>query len=191
MKRGTYVGWLALVLGVLALPAVAGTFQQIGLEGLVDTSSAAIEGEVLAVDSFWDEEGRIILTEATVHVRDKVFGDTAEVVKVRTFGGTVDGYTIDAPGFPTFAAGERLFLFVSPFKAEGDTLRVTGYQQGQFRIGTGAGKVEVAESALDGDALLLDLGNEVDLLPRSLPLSELKGLVKTQASLKASGTESK
>ena len=192
MKGRKCLGLLVLALAVTALPAAAGTFQQLGLEGLVDISTTAVEGEVLNVESFWDKEGRIIFTEATVHVQDKVFGAADELVKVRTVGGTADGYTVQAPGFPTFQKGDRLFLFLTPFEGHGESLRVTGYQQGQYRILMGANKVEVAESAVDGEALLLSLGNEVDLLPRTLPLSELKDLVRAQAEIQASAeTEGK
>ena len=183
MRRKQSLCLLALALIAATSAVQAGTFQQLDLERLVGNSATALEGEVLGVESFWDSEGRIIVTEATIQVTDRVYGKADSVVRVKTFGGTVGDYTIDAPGFPTFQKGERLFLFLRQDERDAGMLRVTGYQQGQFRIVTGLDKMESAVSAVDGDALLVQTGVQGRLLPESLPLSELKSLVRLQAAV--------
>ena len=176
----------ALVLAVLVPPATAGTFRIVGLDDLVRTSTAAIEGEVLDTILYWDEEGRIIVTEAKVQVHDRVFGDSASILRVKTFGGRVGDYIVDAPGFPTFEKGEQLFLFVTPAECEEDMVRVTGYQQGQFRVHVDQDDVVRADSAIDLGSHLVELDGTSKRLPASLPLSELKELVREEAEI-ASG----
>jgi len=176
-----YLSLLALAVIAIAPALQAGTFQQMDLESLVGNSAAAVEGEILSVESFWEPEGRIIVTEATIKIQDKVYGTADEVFKVKTFGGTADGYTVEAPGFPTFKKGERMFLFLKKDERDDSLLRVTGYQQGQFRIVEGLDKIESAVSAIDGESLLVQTGQEGRMLPDSLPLSELKDLVRLQA----------
>ena len=181
MKAFKNLCLLALVLVVAVPPSTAGTFQRVGLEMLVDTSSAAVEGEVLSTSSYWDSEGRIIVTEAMILVKDRVFGKSASVLRVKTFGGTVGNYTVEAPGFPAFEEGERLFLFVRTDERDGTMLRVTGYQQGQFRIVTGSDQVDHAVSAVEGgEAHLVGDVGQAKLLPPRLTLSELKEMVRSE-----------
>ena len=173
----------ALVLAVLVPPATAGTFMIVGLDDLVRSSTAAIEGEVLDTISYWDEEGRIIVTEAKVQVHDRVYGEADGVLRVKTFGGRVGDYIVEAPGFPTFEEGEQVFLFVMPAEGEEDMVRVTGYQQGQFRVHVDRNNVAQADSAIDLGSHLIELDGESQRLPASLPLSELKQLVREEAEI--------
>ncbi len=182
MRTTPYLRLATLIVALAASPLAAGTFQHMGLEKLVRASNAAIEGEVLGTSSYWDAEGRIIVTEADVLVADRVFGESASVVKVKTFGGKVGNYTIQAPGFPTFEKGERLFLFVRTDEGDPSMQRVTGYQQGQFYVVNDDNNVARAESALRAGANLIDMGQE-DGLPAELSLSELKELVRAQAEI--------
>lgn len=183
MKRTAYVCVLALVLVALGAPLGASTFERMGLEKLVAESTSVVEGEVLAVESFWDAEGQVIVTEATLQVRNTVLGKASGVIRVKTFGGTVDGYRVEAHGFPTFEKNDRLFLFLTADTKSRHALRVTGYQQGQFHVVTGNDKVERAESAIDGDALLVEGRAATKQLPNALPLAELEQLVRDQAEV--------
>ena len=178
MKRWLLVA--ALVCAAALQPVQASTFIAMSTADLVREASAVVEGEVLKVESLWDSEGRIIITEALVHVGDVIAGEAPSVVRVKTFGGTVNGYTIEAHGFPVFAKGERLVLFLHA-DGEPDVMRVTGYQQGQYRIRPDASGVEKAYSAVDGDARFVTPNGRAVELPNALPLSDLKQLIRGEA----------
>ena len=130
MKR---LNWLCVVALVLALvvPAGASTFIALSRHELVAQSDAVIQGRVLKVDSYWGQGGRIIMSEVMVQVEEKILGNAPSVVRVRTFGGTVGGYTVEAHGFPTFNVNDHVVLFL---QNANDTAEVTGYRQGQWRI---------------------------------------------------------
>ncbi|HEX7785625.1 MAG TPA: hypothetical protein VF653_05345, partial [Methylomirabilota bacterium] len=122
MKR--LVSGVLLLALLAAAPAVASTFLAMDQGSLVAQADAVIQGRVLKVESFWEPTGTIIVTEAMVEVEEEIVGRTPTVVRVKTFGGEVGGYFVEAHGFPVFAAGERLLLFLEPDGE--DTLRVTG-----------------------------------------------------------------
>jgi hypothetical protein len=71
---------------------------------------------------------------------------------VRTFGGKVGNFTVEAAGFPTFKANEHLLLFLEPEKDGAN--RVAGYQQGQYRVVTDASGVRIAVPTAAGAAII-------------------------------------
>src|SRR6476661_9937685 len=150
MKRFHWLGVAALVL-VTVLPAGASTFIAMSHHELVAQSDAVVQGRVLKVSSFWSPSGRVIVSEALIQIEEKVRGNAPTVVKVRTFGGTVGGYTVEAHGFPKFAVNDHLLLFL---QNANETAEVTGYRQGQWRIGNEKG-VQMAVPTVDGGATLL------------------------------------
>ena len=70
-----------------------------------------------------------------------------------------------------------------PAEGEEDMVRVTGYQQGQFRVHVDRNNVAQADSAIDLGSHLIELDGESQRLPASLPLSELKQLVREEAEI--------
>lgn len=184
MKVREHLSLLVLILVTVAGPASASTFQRVGLEKLVRDSATVVEAEVLSVDSFWDAEGRIIVTEATVLVSDQLHGKAGSVIKVKTFGGTAGGYTVIAHGFPTFEKSNKLLLFLKQDESnEKDLMRVTGYQQGQFKIVEGQGNEKVAESTVDGGAHFMGGTAAEKALPNRLSLADLKQQIREQSEL--------
>ena len=179
MKRMVFGA--AFVLLAAALPSGASTFIEMSQGELVRHSAAAIQGKVLKTSSFWDAKGQVILTEALVQVEDVVFGKAAAtVVTVRTFGGTVDGYTIEAHGFPRFNANDRLLLFLEPEK--NGASRVTGYQQGQFRLVKNAAGVELAVPMRDGDARVLRRDGAAATPAGAVRLDALRQSIRAEAA---------
>lgn len=179
MKRWLFT--VALVLVAALQPLRASTFVAMSVRDLVRDSEAVVEGEVLKVESYWSASGRIIVTEAMVRVQDLVSGEAPSVVRVKTFGGTVDGYTVVASGFPSFVKGERLLLFLEA-DDEAGMMRVAGYQQGQYRVERDDHGVEKAVSVLEEGANLVTPSNRTVFHPRVLPLIDLKNLVRTEAA---------
>lgn len=177
MKR--LVSGVLLLALVAAAPAVASTFLAMDRTSLVREADAVIQGRVLKVESFWEPTGTVIVTEAMVQVEEEVVGRTPTVVRVKTFGGEVNGFFVDAHGFPTFAADERVLLFL---EEDGeDTLRVTGYQQGQYRLVPGADGAELAVPAVDEGASLLTADGKRAPAPEAQPLAELKDQIRAEA----------
>lgn len=174
------VSWVAAGVLVALAPLAASTFVAMDLDELVGASSAVVQGEVLRVESYWEKTGTVIVSEAMVRVEEAVLGEPHSIVRVRTFGGTVGGYSVEAHGFPTFAQGERVLVFLEP-DTEPDLLRVTGYQQGLFRIGKGPGGAERASSAIDAGAAIVSADGRAADLPRELSLADLKDRIRAAA----------
>ena len=168
----------AAALAGAASPAAASTFVAVTTEDLVRTSASIVEGEVLAVQSRWTADGRIIVTDATVRVSSTLAGEAAPVVRVKTFGGTVGGFTVEAHGFPTFRAGERVLLFLEP-DTEAGRLRVNGYQQGHYRVVGGPGAETALSTVDDGARLIAAPGARAESL-RALPLTELRQRIRAE-----------
>ena len=171
--------FLALLLALVAgIPAGASTFLAMSQRDLVRDSEAVIQGEVLQVHSFWDSQSRIIITEAIIKVEDSVIGNVGSAIVVRTFGGTVEGYTVDAHGFPKFAKGERLLLYVE--RERDGAHKIAGYQQGQFRIARDKNGLELAVPTFDGATLVTRDGRQAPR-PRAMALDVLKDRIRTEA----------
>jgi len=130
MKNRLTAG-LCVALVVAALPAAAATFVHMDTEELIASSAAVVQGKVLDTRSFWNADRTVIVTEARVEVEDLVAGEAPAVVTVKTFGGQVGDYRVVAEGFPTFAAGDEVLLFLT---ADGADFRVTGHQLGDYRV---------------------------------------------------------
>jgi hypothetical protein len=170
---------LGLLLGALAVPVGASTFLKMTPKELVRDSAAVVQGHVIKVSSFWDATGRIVVSEALVRVESKVFGDAPSVVVVRTFGGTVGNFTVEAEGFPKFRANDHLLLFLEP-EQDGAT-RVAGYQQGQFRVVQDKSGVALAVPAFDGGATLLTKDGRTAGPAKTIRLDELKASIRNEA----------
>jgi hypothetical protein len=133
-----------------AQSAGASTFLHSSLRELVRDADSIVTGRVISVESFWNADGTVIVSEATVFVDEQMAGSGPTVEKVRTFGGTVNGYTVDAHGFPVFAAGDRLLLFLT--RQDDGSSRVLGYQEGHYRLAFDRGGVERAYPTVDAGA---------------------------------------
>jgi hypothetical protein len=178
MRRMVSIG--LLLCAAAALPAGASTFLKMSQKDLVRDSELVVQGKVLRVSSFWEPTGRAIVTEAMVQVEEAIVGNAPTVVIVRTFGGEVGGYRIEADGFPQFKLNERLVLFL---EAENDGVaRVAGYQQGQFRVEEKAG-VMVAVPAVDEGAHVVNADGRPAPRVKAMNLDELKASIRDEARL--------
>jgi hypothetical protein len=176
MKRLMSIG--LLLLSVAAIPSGASTFLKMSQKDLVRGSAAVIQGQVLKVSSFWEPTGRIVVTEALVRVEEKIYGEAPSVVVVRTFGGTVGDFTVEAHGFPKFRANDRVLLYLEAEK-DGAT-RVAGYQQGQFHV-VRQGGVEMAIPATADDASVVTRDGQVAAPAKAIRLDLLKESIRGEA----------
>lgn len=176
MKRLVSVGLLLVM--AAAVPIGASTFLKMTQRDLVRDSAAVVQGHVVKVSSFWDPTGRIVMSEALVRVEDKVFGEAPSVVVVRTFGGQVGNFVVEAHGFPKFQVNDHLLLFLEP-EQDGAT-RVTGYQQGQYRVVQDKAGALLAVPVFDGANLLTRDGRKA-APAQAISLDELKASIRNDA----------
>lgn len=174
MRRTKYAGIIGACLVLWTGPAAASTFVAQSLPKMVAGAKAIVQGRVLAVESFWDAGRIVIVSEALIEVEELLVGDAPSLVVVRTWGGVVGDYAVEAIGFPKFSPGQRVLVFLTT-EGEETVARVLGYQQGQFRIVHGPDGQELAVPALDAGAILLDGAGRTVSPPREpVRLDELK-----------------
>lgn len=176
MKRLMVVG--ALICALAAAPLSASTFVALDRGELVAQSDAVVVGEVLYTYSYWNREGTMVFTDAVVHVQEAILGDASGLVSVRTPGGQVAGFRVEAHGFPAFGQGQRQVLFLN--RTADGVMEVTGFQQGQFRVITRSDGVEVAVPALKGVQLLSASGARAPM-PSATTLDNLKQSIRSEA----------
>jgi hypothetical protein len=176
MKRLVSMG---LLMVVAAMPAGASTFLKMTQKDLVRDAAVVVKGQVIQVNSFWNAEGTAIVSEAMVKVDEALLGRPDSVVIVKTFGGEVNGYYVEAHGFPKFTLNEKVLLFL---EAEHDgAARVAGYQQGQFRVIQDKAGVEYAIPALDLDANVLAKDGRPAPRETAIRLDVLRNSIRTEA----------
>ncbi len=179
MSRKSFLA-LAATLSLLALPAGASTFIHMSPAELVAQADALIQGRVVDINSFWSESGRLIVTEARVAVDETIFGEASSTVTVRTFGGKVGDIQVEAHGFPSFEKGEHVLLYVQTEPEDG-SLRVLGYQQGQFRVVTRRDGVTLAVPMVEDGARFLSRDGRPGPEARSVEIEHFKNSVRSLA----------
>lgn len=165
---------LVAVAILFALPLSASTFIAMSETELLAGSQAVVQGKVLDVRSFWNDDRTAIVTEARVLVDELVAGEAPSVVVVKTFGGQVGDIVIEAHGFPTFQAGEQVLLYLSP---DGDDFSVTGYRLGHLRIRDTA-KGRLAVPTVEPGVRFFTRDGQLAPLPRAEGLEVLKERIR-------------
>src|SRR6185295_17384988 len=133
MHRRT-LSLIALLLIVSALPLSASQFIQMPFDQVAREAGFVVRGHVVDTFSAWDSAHEVIYTYATVRVQ-RYFGEATgpDTLVVREVGGTVDGYTQEAIGFPMVRQNEHVVLFLSQWEDSAD-YRIHGYNQGKFLV---------------------------------------------------------
>ncbi len=133
-----FVLGLMLMCGVFTLPvtAPASTFARVSDLQIACEATDIIHGQVVEVRSAWDQERVAIWTTATVQVHGKVKGNMLRggLVEVKEVGGTVNGFTVKAIGFPTFLKGEEVVMLLHPWEDGSMAYRVSGYGRGKYNV---------------------------------------------------------
>lgn len=176
MKRLVSMG---LLMVVAAMPAGASTFLKMTQKDLVRDAAAVVKGQVIQVNSFWTPDGSMIVTEAMVKVDEALLGASDSVVLVKTFGGEVNGFYVEAHGFPKFTVNEKVLLYLE--KEENGVARVAGYQQGQFRVVQDKAGVEYAVPTVDVDTNVLTKDGRPSPRQEAVRLDVLRDSIRTEA----------
>ena len=134
---------IALVLIVSAVPLSASQFIDQSFDQVARDARYVVRGSVIDTWSAWDANHEVIFTYATVRV-SRYFGEITgpDTLVVREVGGTVDGYTQEAIGFPAIRRGENVVLFLSEWENSTD-LRIHAYNQGKYLVRMRADRSEV------------------------------------------------
>jgi hypothetical protein len=147
---------ITLLLIVSALPLSASQFVEQSFDRVARDSAYVVRGSVIDTWSAWDDAHEVIYTYATLRV-SRYFGEMAgpDTLVVREVGGTVDGYTQEAIGFPAIRRGEQVVLFLSKW-ADSSDLRIHAYNQGKYLVRMRADRSEVlvSDPVKQGDARL-------------------------------------
>lgn len=126
------------------------------LAQLTEEAAVVALGEVLSVDSRWEEVGgsKVILTRVVIATERGLKGAAqGEAVAFWTLGGQVDGIGQRVTGEPSFRVGERALVFLQARGDQDPRLWVSGMAQGAFRVVTSDAGAEVAVRDTSGLAL--------------------------------------
>ena len=163
---------------LLATAASASTFVAMDSLELIENSDRVVQGEVISITSFWDDSGRLIVTEATVAVTENIAGTgNSSVIRVRTPGGRVGPLRVEAAGFPQFRRGQTVVLFLESEEGR-DFERVVGFQQGHFEVVNRDDGVTLAVPQIDSNARYFYRNGTRMANPRSMELGAFKSLVR-------------
>ena len=134
---------ITLLLIVSAMPLSASQFIEQDFDQVARDATYVVRGSVIDTWSAWNDAHDVIFTYATLRV-SRYFGEIAgpDTLVVREIGGTVDGYTQEAIGFPAIRRGEQVVLFLSNWDGSED-LRIHAYNQGKYLVRTRADRSEV------------------------------------------------
>lgn len=191
-RRSLIIG---LLLIALALPLSASQFVELPFDQVASEAQYIVRGHVMDIWTAWDDSHEVIYTYANVRV-SRYFGETTgpDTVVVREVGGTVDGYTQEAIGFPMIRQGEEVVLMLSPW-ADGSEMRIHGFNQGKYLVKNRAGRdVLTTDTVRQGDARLgnpdgrtLDVqANSISADTPALGLDEFAAMVEDARAGKAS-----
>ncbi|HYC62858.1 MAG TPA: hypothetical protein VEK79_25180 [Thermoanaerobaculia bacterium] len=146
---------LVSLLLALAVPLSASQFKEMSFDEVATESQYIVRGHVVDTWSAWDDSHEVIFTYATLRV-SRYFGEVAgpDTLVVREVGGTVDGYTQEAIGFPAIRRGENVVLFLSQWEDSAD-YRIHAFNQGKYLVRQRQGfDVLVADPVKQGDERL-------------------------------------
>jgi hypothetical protein len=108
------------------------------LQDLTSQSDLILSGRCLDTNSMWIEDGRVLVTVATISVEEVIKGDQAQTVSVVLPGGVDLNRRIPVgmtyPGAPQIMAQEEVFLFLSSEAALPNSYAVAGFAEGKFSI---------------------------------------------------------
>jgi hypothetical protein len=134
---------LVSLLLALALPLSASQFIELPFDQVAREAGYIVRGQVIDTWSAWNDAHDLIYTYATIRVT-RYFGELAgpDTLMVREVGGTVDGYTQEAIGFPAIRRGEQVVFFLTQWEGSGD-YRIHAFNQGKYLVRERADHTEV------------------------------------------------
>ena len=165
---------------IVSMPLSAAQFIEQPFERVASEAKYIVRASVIDTWSAWDASHEVIFTYATLRV-SRYFGEVAgpDTLVVREVGGTVDGYTQEAIGFPAIRRGEQVVLLLSEWDDSSD-LRIHAYNQGKYLVRTRSDRTEilVADPVKQGEERLTrDHRFEAEAQENGLTIEEFSDMV--------------
>jgi hypothetical protein len=166
------------------MPLSAAQFIEQPFDQVAREADYVVRAQVINTWSAWNDAHDVIYTYATLRVT-RYFGEIAgpDTLVVREVGGTVDGYTQEAIGFPAIRRGEQVVLFLSKWADSGD-LRIHAYNQGKYLVRMRAGSevlvpdpVKQGEEGITADRRF-DFRTDAVTHENGLSIEEFAGMVE-------------
>lgn len=182
----------AAVCGTVGIGAPAGatTLIRMGLEDLVGANSTIVVGEVLEVESRWNEDATFIVTDVRFAASDVLKGRLAETEFTVTLpGGRIGGRAHLVIGAAELVPGNSYVLFLSRMNlmGAGEALVVRDLIQGAFDIRMDRDGLRAVSQALrhplvpDRSGQALPPGEEKGM-PINAMLSEIRQIAARQGA---------
>jgi len=157
----------SVLLSCLTATSEATTVVRMGLQEMTASSTSIVHGTVVGIESRWNEDATMIVTDVSVQVAESLKGDRAGVVVVTQPGGTLDGLRTEVPGASAFELGDEVVLFLAPDPSR--QMRINGLFQGRLQVTADpkTGKKLIRGMPLDARAFLSpsSSGGVADLPP--------------------------
>ena len=175
------LSFIALLLIVSATPLFASQFIDQAFDEVARGATYIVRGSVVDTWSAWNDDHDVIFTYATVRV-SRYFGERTgpDTLVVREVGGTVDGYTQEAIGFPAIRRGEQVVLMLTEWENSTD-LRIHAFNQGKYLVRQRGGfEVLVSDPVKQGEERLEPVGpRQMTTEAVGLSIEEFAGMVES------------
>ena len=102
------------------------------LEELASGSPSIVHGQVTSVQSRWNEDHSMIISEARIRVLGSVKGESGKEIVVIQPGGVVGKLKIEIPGVGLMRPDDEVVLFLA--QGGRGNLHVNGLTQGRFDV---------------------------------------------------------
>jgi hypothetical protein len=166
MKQTIALIALCLIL-VITTSSYAVTVQRLNLDDIVKKAHAIVVGKITGKRTYWSTDRKLILTDYTIAVGERIKGNTGPSTTVTAVGGKIGDLELYVSGMPSFKQGEEAVVFL---EQSGSYQTVVGLGQGKFTVTNGEVANNVGElSYPDGRP-----GN-----PVKMPLQSFKAQIRT------------
>ena len=135
-----------------------------GTEELTRESSVVIRGEVAAVKSQWSDDGKTIITRASVKITDTIRGETnSNMITVEYAGGEVGEMGLWVEDVSPLKTNENVILFLKPIERSaasaesgiiGGVHRIVGKAQGKYTISKDGIAEKSGFSVMSGEGVI-------------------------------------
>lgn len=148
--RQALLASVAAFLAASVSPAMASTFNRVGLDYLVSENEMVVVGEVVGARSYWNEDRSFILTDVRLAVSDVLKGSAAtREITVTVPGGKVGDLTSVIVGGASLEPGKWYVLFLDRVDMLGarGVLAVHDHCQGVFDVEMAANGLRAVSQA--------------------------------------------
>lgn len=141
MLRKVFLSCLILlILSHLESIRVFAQNEELTLKEMCNQSTDIVIAKIVAKNSYYSFDKKDVFTDVTLKVTKKIKGKfkTNEEIKIKTYGGTIDGITTLIVGGPSFQENTSSVYFFEEKKSTKtgkiENHRIVGFSQGKFDI---------------------------------------------------------